>query len=88
MYCYFSKPKNLKLLKGDIDQKITKTNNGFSITLKSAILQKDVFLHTKEKGYFSDNYFDLAPNEHKTLFFKTKANHLDKLQIKTLNIIQ
>ncbi|ARV06171.1 beta-mannosidase [Polaribacter sp. SA4-10] len=86
-YFYFSKPKNLNLPKGDIQQKISKTKEGFSITLKSDVLQKDVFLFTKEKGHFSDNFFDLMPNEIKILEFKTTKTSLDDLQIKTLNKI-
>ena len=84
---YLDKPKNLELLAGDIKQEIIKTNNGFSITLKSNVLQKDVFLFTKEKGHFSDNFFDLLPNKTKVIEFKTDSNSLDDLKIKTLNKI-
>ena len=55
---FFDKPKNLLLPKGEIDKEITKTKNGFSITLQSNVLQKDIFLSTTQKGHFSDNYFD------------------------------
>ena len=84
---YLDKPKNLELLAGDIKQEIIKTNNGFSITLKSNVLQKDVFLFTKEKGHFSDNFFDLLPNKTKVIEFKTDSNSLYDLKIKTLNKI-
>ena len=77
--------KNLKLLKGEIQQTITKVESGFLVTLKSAVLQKDVFLYTKHKGHFSTNFFELLPNETKTIFFKTKTTVLDDLQFKTLN---
>ncbi|NVJ88600.1 MAG: glycoside hydrolase family 2 protein [Flavobacteriaceae bacterium] len=84
---FFEKPKNLKLPKGTINQQISKTNNGFIISLKSNVLQKDVFLYTKTKGHFSENFFDLLPNESKTIFYKSDANTLTDLQIKTLNSI-
>ena len=84
---YFSKPKDLNLPKGEIEKVISETKNGFSITLKSTVLQKDVFLFTKQKGHFSDNFFDLMPNETKVIEFKTEVNSLDDLQIKTLNSI-
>jgi beta-mannosidase len=84
---YFSKPKDLKLPKGVIQKNISKTKNGFSITLKSTVLQKDLFLFTNVQGHFSDNFFDLMPNETICINFKTKANFLDDLQIKTLNAI-
>ncbi|MDP5107317.1 MAG: glycoside hydrolase family 2 protein [Polaribacter sp.] len=86
-YFYFVKPKELVLPKGEIDKEIIKLESGFSITIKSTVLQKDVFLFTNNKGHFSDNFFDLLPNETKTIFFKTKAKSLDDLKIKTLNSI-
>jgi beta-mannosidase len=86
-YLYFSKPKDLKLPKGVIQKNISKKENGFSITLKSTVLQKDLFLFTNVKGHFSDNFFDLMPNETIRIDFNTKANFLDNLQIKTLNAI-
>jgi beta-mannosidase len=82
---YFKKPKDLKLKKSPIDRTITKTTNGFLITLKSTTLQKNVFLHTKVKGHFSDNYFDLMPNETIIIKFETESFTLDDLKIKSLN---
>ena len=86
-YFYFIKPKELILPKGEIEKEILKTANGFSISIKSAVLQKEVFLFTNEKGHFSDNFFDLLPNETRTIYFKTSATSLDDLQLKTLNKI-
>ena len=86
-YFYFVKPKELILPKDEIDKEIIKLKNEFSIAIKSTVLQKDVFLSTNEKGHFSDNFFDLLPNETKTIYFKTSANSLDDLEIKTLNFI-
>ncbi len=85
---FFDRPKNLVLPKGEISTKIAKTQEGFSITLQSEVLQKDVFLSSKKKGHFSDNFFDLLPNEVKTIFFETDAEFLDDLQIRSLNGIQ
>ncbi|WP_299335616.1 glycoside hydrolase family 2 protein [uncultured Psychroserpens sp.] len=82
---YLAKPKDLKLKKAPIEQSITKSDDGFQITLKSVTLQKNVFLYTKEKGHFSDNYFDLTPNETVTITFETAADTLEDLKIKTLN---
>jgi beta-mannosidase len=84
---FFSKPKELNLPKGEIQKEITKTKTGFSIIIKSAVLQKEVFLFTKNKGHFSDNFFDVLPNEAITIEFATEAASLDHLQIKSLNSI-
>lgn len=82
---YFSKPKDLKLLQAQIETSISKTNKGFKIELSSSTLQKDVFLYTDQKGHFSNNFFDLLPNETKVIEFKTDAEALDNLQLKSLN---
>ncbi|TXD53057.1 MULTISPECIES: beta-mannosidase [unclassified Polaribacter] len=86
-YFYFTKPKDLNLPKGEIQKEINKTEKGFYITLKSTVLQKDVFLFTAKKGHFSDNFFDVMPNETKVLNFKTEVSSLEDLQVKTLNTI-
>jgi beta-mannosidase len=84
-YFYFEKPKNLFLKQKPIESEIIKTDHGFNIKLSSTTLQKDVFLFTKESGHFSDNFFDLLPNETITIYFKTKAPILDDLQLKSFN---
>ncbi|WP_299885091.1 glycoside hydrolase family 2 protein [uncultured Lacinutrix sp.] len=82
---YLGKYKALKLQKGDIKQTVTKTDDGFSIELSSKILQKDVFLISEAKGHFSDNFFDILPNETKVIEFKSKANEIKDFRIKTFN---
>jgi len=84
---YLEKPKDLELLKGAITKTITKTETGFTITLKSTVLQKDVFLSSKEKGHFSDNFFDVLPNKEVVIEFKTDGTTIDELVIKSLNSI-
>ncbi|WP_452219915.1 glycoside hydrolase family 2 protein [Lacinutrix salivirga] len=53
--------------------------------MSSAVLQKDVFLYSKEKGHFSDNFFDILPNETKTIHFKTNGSDSVTIQIKSIN---
>lgn len=86
-YHYFVKPKELELKSHNINTKIEKVKGGFLIKLTTNSLQKDVFLHTKHKGHFSDNFFDMLPNHTKTIFFETKEKSLNNLKIKTLNSI-
>jgi beta-mannosidase len=87
-FYYFAKPKDLNLPKSAIEKEIVKTKKGFSIRLKSSVLQKEVFLFTKEKGHFSDNFFDLMPNKIKVITFKSDIEALSDLKIKTLNKIE
>jgi beta-mannosidase len=82
---YLVRPKDLKLPQEDIQQNIIRTDDGFSILLSSRTLQKDVFLYSENKGHFSDNFFDLLPNESRVIYFKTKALQLNDLKIKTFN---
>ncbi|OUR95114.1 beta-mannosidase [Flavobacteriales bacterium 34_180_T64] len=82
---YLSKPKELKLKPAVIQQSIQKTETGFRIELSSTSLQKDVFLFTDSHGHFSDNYFDLLPNETITIDFKSEATDLE-LKLKSLNM--
>jgi beta-mannosidase len=64
-------PKKLKLNSAPIYKTIKKDSAGYSIELSSTTLQKDVFLFSDAKGHFSDNFFDMLPNETYTLFFRT-----------------
>ena len=84
-YFYFESPKHLLLKQQPIEKEITKSKNGFIIKISSKTLQKNVFLFTKVKGHFSDNYFDLLPNETVLIEFETEANTLDDLKLKSLN---
>ncbi len=84
-YLYFVKPKELQLQQGDIQYEILKTATGFQIELSSKTFQKDVFLFCNDSGHFSDNYFDLIPNQIKIIRFDTKSNKLNGLKIKTFN---
>jgi beta-mannosidase len=83
---YLEKPKNLLLPKEHITiENIRKVNGGFEIQLSSTTFQKEVFLFTKKKGHFSDNFFDLFPNTSTTIFFKTDTDSLDDVTIQSLN---
>lgn len=84
-YFYFVKPKDLKLKQAEIQQTISKTKDGFKIELSSKTLQKDVFFFTKAKGHFSDNFFDLLPNESKTIEFVTQNKEPVNFNIKCIN---
>ncbi len=82
---YVARPKDLKLPAEDITTKVTKTEGGFTIEVSAKTLQKDVFFYTKVKGHFSDNFFDVLPNETVTITFTTEVDNIDDLAFKTLN---
>ena len=84
-YHYFSKPKNLNLKNQPIDIEIKENNEGFSIRLASETLQKNVFLYSKTKGAFSDNFFDVVANVPKEIQFNTTIKSKPDILLKTLN---
>ena len=54
---------------------VEKTAEGYSISLQTnSKLAKNVYLQTNEEGFFSNNYFDLLPNEHVKILFKTTSD--------------
>lgn len=84
---YFSAPKDLKVQKPVITKLVAVSEQGYSITLTSDKLVKDLYLDTDEKGMFSDNYFDLLPGEKVIVSFKTKEktdNFGEKLKLFSL----
>ena len=69
-YFYFDTVKNLALKKDTILLQQTRQNNQVAITLLSPTLKKNVQLATNISGEFSDNYFDLLPNQTQIIYFK------------------
>ena len=84
-FFYLVKPKDLKLQKGIVNKTVSKTSIGFRIEVSNTTFLKDVFLYTNVKGHFSDNYFDLLPNETVEIEFVTKSEFVNNLKIKTFN---
>jgi beta-mannosidase len=84
---YFERPKNLALAQSEIEMKVSKHADGFSIVLKSDTLHKSVQLLSDSKGSFDDNYYDLLPNQEKQLFFSTSDINV-AFQIRSLNLLQ
>ncbi len=62
---FFVPPMKLALDKPNISTVINKTNDGYTITLNTNYLAKNIFISLKNhEGFFlSDNYFDLIPGK-------------------------
>jgi len=61
---YFERPKALELPETKIEISSVKTPDGYSVTVSSENLAKNVFLDTPGgAGHFSNNYFDILPGE-------------------------
>ena len=68
---YLEPPRKLSLPRVRVSMKVQQVNEGYSISLESDKLAKNVFIGTEADGFFDDNYFDLLPGERKTILFKT-----------------
>ena len=82
---YMVEPKSLKLIPSEIELSISKNTDFHEITIHSKTLQKDVFLYTKQKGHFSDNFFDLIPYEPKIIRFYSQEDTINDIYHKSLN---
>ncbi|WP_217651621.1 beta-mannosidase [Mariniphaga anaerophila] len=87
---YFFRPfKELDIPHPQVDYSITKTDSGFDIELKTDKLAKNVYLQiADEKGFFSDNYFDMLPGEKLTVSLETEMSEeklSEALTVRTLD---
>jgi len=75
---YLTAFKNLNLPSPELTASVTEIQDGFTVTLKTKKLAKDVFLMSESTNNFSDNYFDMLPNTEKTVTIKkTKLETLE-----------
>jgi len=70
---FFTQPKDLNLPKAVIRKEISKTDNGYLVSLISKTIARNVCLSLDDMNVsFSDNYFNLLPS--KTYQIKVKTN--------------
>ena len=85
---YFETFKSLKVKAPKVSHEISKTDSGFDITLSTDKLAKSVYLQIgDEQGFFSDNYFDLLPNEKVTVNLKTDISEEKLNEILTIRTL-
>lgn len=85
---YLAYPKDLKLQKTDISPKVNINNDIVTLEFFSNTLVKDVYVESSDNnGVFSDNFFDVKPNEQKVITFKTTEKN-PTFYIMTLNQIR
>jgi len=84
---YFDPVKDLLLEKPLITKTVKKSPEGYLITLSTNQLAKNVYLTSGQKGFFSENFFDLLPGETRTVTFTPKdrsSGFEGKLKIMTI----
>ena len=82
---YFDKVKNLNLPQAKPNIDIENTVDGFRLTISSEKLIKNIYLQTKYKGRFSDNYFDIIPFKNYIIDFKSESEINQSDFMKSLN---
>jgi beta-mannosidase len=82
---YFDRVRNLSLPKPQIQPDLSGGNGEYTLRLQSPVIARDVYVSLGElDATYSDNYFDLLPNEPATIQIKSGAS-LDQLR-QALNI--
>lgn len=71
---YFIPNKDLALSKPKISYSVQEHKNQFGVELTTDSLAKNVLLSTNSTHNFSDNYFDMLPNNKKTIHIKKGAS--------------
>ena len=68
---FFLKPKNLALPKAEFDLYHKKVDDNYLITIRAHSFIYQLHLHSVNvKGIFSNNYFEMLPNEEVAIEFK------------------
>ena len=86
---FFFRPfKELNIPNPQVNYTITKTDSGFDIELKTDKLAKNVYLQIgDETGFFSDNYFDMLPEERVTVHLETGISEQKLKEVLTLHTL-
>lgn len=86
---FFNQPKYLNLPKAKIEQRISKIEGGYRVTLSSKQFARAVFLSIEGiDNFFSNNYFDIVPNREYTVDVETSANQSDfRKQLKVVSLV-
>lgn len=84
---YLAYPKDLKLEKAELIPEVRIENGIATLEFTSNTLVKDVYVESSdENGVFSDNFFDIQPDEKKVITFTTtEKNPTFKVMNKNVN---
>lgn len=85
---YFTQPKNLNLIKPNINMKVEKKDSDWMISIKSNILAKDVYIDVPGvEGFLSDNYFDLLPGIERKIMFKPNDKSVKEISFTIMSLV-
>ncbi|WMX13542.1 glycosyl hydrolase 2 galactose-binding domain-containing protein [Aureispira sp. CCB-E] len=85
---YFLPPKRLALSKPDLQTKLTPIKGGFELSITSNTLIKNLFVQGNKHGNWSNNFFDLLPNQPQSIVLKTTEKiTLENLYFLSINTL-
>jgi beta-mannosidase len=85
---YFRPFKELATVSPVVEHTIARVDSGFHIELTTNKLAKNVYLQMgSEEGFFSDNYFDLLPDEKVTIHLKTEITEAKLREVLTIRTL-
>ena len=80
----------MNFLQAEVDKKSEKADGGYYVTLNSKTFVRGAYLSiTGVNNAFSDNYFDILPNQPVKIFVRTNISQSDfdkQLQIRAFNV--
>jgi beta-mannosidase len=79
---FFAYPKDLKLVKTELEPKVTFADGKYTLEFNSKVFVKDVFVSTTEAGEFSRNFFDVLPNTPMIITFEPEDKEKKNLKFK------
>lgn len=83
---YFRVPKELQLERSNLETTLKAVEDGYALTISANTFVKNLFVQTDLEGNWSDNFFDLLPNENKTILLKTDQKlSLEEVQFLSVN---
>lgn len=84
---YLVPPKDLALKKSVINKVLKKTDMGYALELMAPSLVKNLYLEVAgKKVHYSNNYFDLLPNQQQVIELKTTETiHVDDIHYRSVN---
>ena len=82
--------KETNFPQAEVERKSEKTDGGYYVTLNSKNFVRGAYLSiTGVDNAFSDNYFDILPNQPVKIFVRTKISQSDfdkQLQVRAFNV--
>ena len=79
---FFAYPKDLKLVKTELEPKVTFADGKYALEFNSKVFVKDVYVSTTEAGEFSRNFFDVLPNTPMIITFEPEDKEKKNLKFK------